>query len=269
MDSNTPYGLEESDRNGLERELGLGIERGELVLDYQPIYRLATGELIGVEALVRWRHPVRGLVRPARFVPLAEANGQILALGRWVLQTAARQAAEWRRRYSTLRMSINVSAAQLREPGLFDDVVDALDGADLGAEALTLELTESVLIEDTEIAARHLEQLKELGVDLAIDDFGTGYSSLTHLERFPLDDLKIDRAFVAAEAGPERTSMLRAILGLADAFELTPVAEGIERPEQLDRLLDLGCALGQGNLLSEPLPPADADALLLATPLAD
>jgi diguanylate cyclase len=247
----------------LEDELGGAIQGGQLVLAYQPIFRLDTGALIGLEALVRWRHPRRGLMRPARFVPIAEATGQILELGRWVLQTAASQAAVWRERQPELNMSINISSVQLRKPGLLEHVNEALDAADLDPGALTLEITESVLIENTATAARHLEELKELGVDLAIDDFGTGYSSLAHLERFPLDDLKIDRAFVAAINRPERgASMLRAIVSLADAFELTPVAEGIERPEQVEHLLALGCDVGQGHLLSRPLLTPDVDELL-------
>ena len=254
------------ERLELELDLKRAIERGELALVYQPIFNLRSGAFAGLEALLRWRHPTRGLVPPLRFVPLAEESGQILALGRWVLHAACQQAALWRARYPAvegLQVGVNISAAQLREGNLVDEVEEALEAAQLGADGLTLEITEHSLMEDTDACVRRLEQLKRLGIELAIDDFGTGYSSLTYLRRFPVDNLKIDRSFVA-EIGPgKEPALLRAIIDLTDAFDLTAIAEGIERPEQLRRLVELGCHLGQGNLLSRPLSASDADALIL------
>jgi diguanylate cyclase (GGDEF)-like protein len=255
------------ERLELELDLKRAVERGELLLVYQPIFNLRSGALAGFEALLRWRHPKRGLVLPEGFVPMAEESGQILALGRWVVRAASQQAALWRARYPSLddlHVSVNISAAQLREAGLVEEVSEALEGAQLDPDGLALEITESPLMEDTEACATRMEQLKELGVELAIDDFGTGYSSLTYLRRFPLDHLKIDRSFVAELGAPgKEPALLRAVIDLTAAFELTAIAEGIERPDQLRRLVDLGCELGQGNLLSAPLAPADADALLL------
>lgn len=255
------------ERLELEVDLKRAIERGELVLAYQPIFNLRTGGFAGLEALLRWRHPTRGLVPPGSFIPMAEESGQILALGRWVLRAACQQGALWRARYPALeglQVSVNISAAQLREGGLVNEVSEALAGAQLDADGLAIEITESSLMEDTEAGARRLAQLKDLGVRLAVDDFGTGYSSLTYLRHFPLDDLKIDRSFIAEIAGEgKEPALLRAIMDLTEAFDLRAIAEGIERPEQLPRLAELGCHFGQGNALSPPLSASEADALLL------
>jgi diguanylate cyclase (GGDEF)-like protein len=255
------------ERLELEVDLKRAIENGELLLAYQPIYNLSSQSISGLEALVRWRHPTRGLVRPDRFVPLAEETGQIIALGRWVLRTAAQQAALWRARYPGypgLQVSVNISGAQLAEDGLREEVSEALDLAQLDPGGLVLEITETVLMEDIDSAVARLAELKDLGVDLSIDDFGSGYSSLTSLRRFPLDQLKIERHFVGGiGSDDEEPALLRAIIDLAEIFDLIPVAEGIERRDQGERLLELGCEFGQGNLLSEPLSATDADALLL------
>jgi diguanylate cyclase (GGDEF)-like protein len=255
------------ERMELELDLNRAIERSELVLAYQPIFNLRTGSFVGLEALLRWRHPTRGLVAPSRFVPLAEESGQILSVGRWVLRAACQQAALWRARYPAvegLQVGVNISAAQLREGALVGEVTEALEAAQLDPEGLTLEITESSLMEDAEGCARRLGHLKDLGIEIAIDDFGTGYSSLTYLRRFPLDNLKIDRSFVAEIVGPgKEPALLCAIIDLSKAFELTAIAEGIEQPEQLKRLLELGCEVGQGNALSPPLSASEADALLL------
>jgi diguanylate cyclase (GGDEF)-like protein len=255
------------ERLELELDLKRAVERDELLLVYQPIFDLRSGALAGFEALLRWRHPKRGLVLPDDFVPMAEESGQIMVLGRWAMRAACQQAALWRARYPALdnvQLSVNISPAQLRVGGLVEDVSSALEASQLDPAGLALEITESSLMEDTDACARRMGQLSDLGVDLAIDDFGTGYSSLTYLRRFPLDKLKIDRSFVAELGAPSKEpALLRAIINLADAFDLTAVAEGIERPEQHRRLVDLGCALGQGNLLSPPLGSAEADALLL------
>jgi predicted signal transduction protein with EAL and GGDEF domain len=255
------------ERLELELDLKRAIERGELLLAYQQIFDLTNGDFAGIEALLRWRHPTRGLVLPMRFVPLAEESGQILDLGRWVLRAACQQAALWRARYPAvqgLKVGVNISAAQLREGGLITDVEEALEASQLDPDGLTLEITESSLMEDTEACARRLSALKDLGIEIAIDDFGTGYSSLTYLRRFPLDNLKIDRSFVAEIGGANKEpALVRAIIDLTEAFELRAIAEGIERDEQRERLLELGCNFGQGNVLSPPLTAAEADALLL------
>jgi len=254
------------ERLELEHDLKLAIGHGELDLVYQPIFSLRSGAVAGLEALVRWQHPSRGMLHPERFIPLAEEAGTIHAVGRWVLDAACHQAALWRARYPGfpgLQVGVNVSGAQLREPGLAGRVAEALSAAQLDPGGLTLEITESVLMDDAETASRRLGELKELGVDLAIDDFGIGYSSLVYLQRFPLDNLKIDRAFIEPIGSEDEPALLRAIVDLAEIFGLQPIAEGIDSPEQAPRLLELGCELGQGHLLSEPLSPAAADALLL------
>jgi diguanylate cyclase (GGDEF)-like protein len=259
------------ERLELEVDLKRAIERNELVLAYQPIFSLSTGAIAGLEALVRWQHPTRGLVIPERFVPLAEESGQIRALGRWVLATACHQAALWRARYPAhpgLRVSVNISGLQLREPELVQEVRDALATAQLDAGGLTLEITETVLMEDSEVSAARLAELKQLGVEVSIDDFGIGYSSLRQLHQFPLNNLKIDKFFVDRIGKPdEEPELLRAIVDLAELFGLRVIAEGIERPEQRERLLELGCELGQGHLLSEPLPAESADGLLFSVGL--
>ena len=255
------------ERLDLEVDLKRAIEHDELVLVYQPIFSLRSGAVAGVEALVRWRHPRRGMVLPEHFVPLAEESGVIRELGRWVLRTACHQGALWRARYPGhpgLQIGVNVSGAQLREPGLVAEVTEALAAAQLDASGLTLEITETALMESFETAIEQLDALKLLGVDLAIDDFGIGYSSLRYLRRLPLDNLKIEKSFVdGIGESDDEPALLQAIVDLAGIFGLTVVAEGIERPEQRERLLELGCDLGQGHLLSEALSPADADALLL------
>jgi diguanylate cyclase (GGDEF)-like protein len=255
------------ERLDLEVDLKRAIEHDELVLLYQPIFSLRSGAVAGVEALVRWRHPRRGMVLPEHFVPLAEESGVIRELGRWVLRTACHQGALWRARYPGhpgLQIGVNVSGAQLREPGLVAEVTEALAAAQLDASGLTLEITETALMESFETAIEQLDALKLLGVDLAIDDFGIGYSSLRYLRRLPLDNLKIEKSFIdGIGESDDEPALLQAIVDLANIFGLTVVAEGIERPEQRERLLELGCDLGQGHLLSEALSPADADALLL------
>jgi diguanylate cyclase (GGDEF)-like protein len=251
----------------LEVDLRRALERDELALVYQPIFSLRSGTVAEVEALVRWRHPTRGLVLPERFIPLAEESGLIAQLGRWVLRTACHQAALWRARYPGhpgLGISVNVSGAQLRERGLVEEVADALAAAQLECSGLTLEITETALMGNFEAAIERLDALKELGVELAIDDFGSGYSSLRYLRRLPLDSLKIEKSFIdGIGRADDEPALLRAIVDLAEIFGLRIVAEGIERPEQRTRLLELGCDLGQGHLLAAPLEAAAADALLL------
>jgi len=255
------------ERLELEVDLKRALERDELAVVYQPIFSLTDGRVTGVEALVRWNHPTRGVVMPESFVPLAEESGLIGELGRWVLRKACHQGALWRAKYPGhpgLGIGVNISGAQLREPGLLQEVADALVESQLDATGLTLEITETALMESFDNAIEQIDALNELGVDLAIDDFGTGYSSLRYLRRLPLDVMKIEKSFVGGIGGPaEEAELLRAIIDLAGIFGLRVVAEGIERPEQRERLLELGCELGQGHLLSEPIDAAAADALLL------
>ena len=255
------------ERMELEFDLKRALEQDELAVVYQPIFSLVDGRVSGVEALVRWHHPTRGIVMPESFVPLAEESGLIGELGRWVLRKACHQGALWRAKYPGhpgLGIGVNVSGAQLREPGLVKEVADALAASQLEATGLTLEVTETALMETFEHAIAQMDALNELGVDLAIDDFGTGYSSLRYLRRLPLDVMKIEKSFIGGIGGPaEEAELLRAIIDLAGIFGLRVVAEGIERPEQRQRLIELGCELGQGHLLSEPLEAPDADALLL------
>jgi diguanylate cyclase (GGDEF)-like protein/PAS domain S-box-containing protein len=229
----------------------------EFVIHYQPTVELESGSIVGVEALLRWQHPVRGLVPPMEFIPLAEETGRIVEVGRWILVEACRQAATWRAELpgaETLTVSVNVSTRQVRRPGLVEDVEHALAESGLPPEALTLEITESVLARRREEMTAILEEVTELGVQLALDDFGTGYSSLSLLQHLPVHTLKIDRSFIrSVELGPERRAFVRAIVDLAHALDLPVVAEGIEVPEQAAELLRLGCRLGQGFYFAKPL----------------
>ena len=241
----------------------------EFVVHYQPTVELATGALVGVEALVRWRHPTRGLVPPMEFIPLAEETGRIVEIGRWVLNEACRQAAEWRSSLpgaETMQVSVNVSPRQVRRPGLVDEVRAALADSGLPASALTLEITESVLARRRDEMTSILEEVTELGVQLALDDFGTGYSSLSLLHKLPVHTLKIDRSFIRNVDAAERLVFVRAIVDLARALGLPVVAEGIELPEQAAELLRLGCRLGQGFYYARPLSAPDLETLVLADP---
>jgi len=238
----------------------------EFVLHYQPTVELATGKIIGFEALVRWQHPTRGLLQPSDFIPLAEETGRIVEIGRWVLVEACRQTARWHAALAgseTLSVSVNVSTRQVRRPALIEDVLHALESSGLAAEALMLEITESVLAHRREEMAIILDEVAGLGVRLALDDFGTGYSSLSLLQDLPVHVLKIDRSFVhSIDIGPERRAFVKAIVDLAHALELTVVAEGIEAPAQTAELQRLGCRYGQGFEFSVPLEAHALEALL-------
>jgi diguanylate cyclase (GGDEF)-like protein/PAS domain S-box-containing protein len=242
----------------------------QFVLHYQPSLDLATGEVVGVEALVRWNHPTRGLLQPEAFIWAAEETGLIVGLGRWVLAEACRAAARWRSQVhgaSQLGLSVNVSARQLQQPGLVDDVRRALAGSGLDPAVLTLEITESVLAERGDDAAATLDAVKALGVRLALDDFGTGYSSLSRLQYLPVDELKIDRSFVQSiDSGADRAALVRAIVELGRALELTTVAEGIEHAGQVAALQRVGCRLGQGFHFARPLAAAELEELLIGWP---
>jgi Amt family ammonium transporter len=252
------------ERVALEARLSRAVEGGELRVHYQPIFQLATGKVTAVEALVRWQHPEHGHLLPNRFIPLAEASGAIVGIGRWVLLEACAQLRVWQRehpRATALRISVNLSPRQLRAPGLESDVLGALEAAELKPEQLQLEVTESALA--AEGAENVLRRLGELGIRLAIDDFGTGYSSLTALRRFPFGALKIDRSFIAGlETGWEDRAIVLATLGLSRSLGLTAIAEGVETAAQLETLSTIGCEEAQGYLLGRPQPAAGISRLL-------
>jgi diguanylate cyclase (GGDEF)-like protein len=255
----------------LESDLRWALDRGELELHYQPVVHIATRRIVGAEALIRWRHPERGLLAPSTFIPLAESTGLILPIGRWALNEACRQAASWRalRLAGTdsgrgeFKIGVNISVWQIQQPDMCDVVRSALQDAGLPPSNLTLEITESVMLRETDSTLARLQELKALGLTLAVDDFGTGYSSLSYLQRFPIDVLKIDKAFVDAVGSGTDNALTRAIVALGTALGLTMVAEGIERAEQVEGLRFLGCGFGQGYFFSPPVP-AEEFAKLLA-----
>jgi diguanylate cyclase (GGDEF)-like protein len=243
-------------------------ERDELRLHYQPIVGIEAGAVSGFEALLRWERPGHGLVGPGAFMDVAEDSGLIVPLGRWVLREACRQLAAWQADGFAGSIAVNLSARQVQDETLVDDVRAAIAASGVRPEALTLELTETVLMIDTDETIERLTALKALGVDLAIDDFGTGYSSLQYLRRFPIDVLKIAKPFVDALAGSDPDVALpRAIIELARSFNLAVVAEGVEHDEQLEALCALGCELGQGYLFARPMEPDAATAFLADTPV--
>jgi diguanylate cyclase (GGDEF)-like protein len=250
----------------LEAALRHAADRGELVLDYQPICRLRSGEMTGVEALLRWHHPEKGLIPPNDFIPIAEEGGQILGLGRWVLNEACRQAAEWKRLHPTANqfdLSVNVSGVQLAQVDLVEQVRATIGRHNVDPGRLVLEITETALMTDTDTNVMKLRALKELGVQLAVDDFGTGYSSLEYLRRFPIDILKVAKSFVDGLTDPATgPGLVRAIVDLADSFGLNVIAEGIEHREQRDALIELGCELGQGFHFARPVEPLAIGARL-------
>jgi EAL domain-containing protein (putative c-di-GMP-specific phosphodiesterase class I) len=225
--------------------------------------------VIGVEALIRWRHPTRGIVSPIDFIPIAEQSGLILPIGRWVLEQACRQAAAWHAQGHTLGLSVNVSARQLDYDELVDDVRRALDSSGFDAAALTLEVTETTLMRDADATAKRLVSLKQLGVRIAIDDFGTGYSSLAYLRQFPVDALKIDRSFISGIASSDESmALIHTLVQLGKTLNIETLAEGIEEHAQLRALQREHCDQGQGFLFARPLAPAAVvEFLNPATPI--
>ena len=250
----------------LKAALQRALEHNEFRLFYQPVIELETGKVSGVEALIRWFHPERGMVPPLDFIPLAEETGLIVPIGHWVLQEACRYAAELQGRYplaEPLHMAVNLSARQVARTELVDEVRQILEDTGLDPSTLILEITESVMIQDMDLAIARLTELKALGVQLAIDDFGTGYSSLNYVRRFPVDILKVDKSFIdGVTEGGESSALTAAVIELASILSLKPVAEGIERPDQLQRLLELQCDLGQGFLFAKPLPEVELEPML-------
>jgi predicted signal transduction protein with EAL and GGDEF domain len=255
------------DRLGLERDLRGAVERGEMFLQYQPIVSLATGALRGFEALARWQHPVRGLIRPEKFIPIAEETGMIIPVGKWVLGEACRQMSRWQKLSGLdgpLPVSVNLSGKQFLQSDLLEQVQEVLRETGLDPHSLKLEITETVVMENIETATQTLEQLRALGVELSIDDFGTGYSSLSYLQRFPVSTLKIDRSFVSRMTESDGTAeIVRTITKLAQNLGMDVVAEGVETEGQRARLEDFECEFGQGYFFSRPMDVGDAEALLL------
>jgi diguanylate cyclase (GGDEF)-like protein len=246
----------------LESDLRLAIARHELVLNYQPICELATRELVGAEALVRWDHPTRGRIAPDVFIPIAEETGLIGDIGTWVLRTACLEVARWARRApgQVPRVSVNLASAQVADPNLPWTVQSALAQAGAAPGWLTLELTERQLVQDTAEVLERLHSIKALGVQISIDDFGTGYSSLAYLQQFPVNHIKIDRSFVTPLDDPTQgPGLAGAIVEIGRALGMSTIAEGIETERQLERLLAAGCPLGQGYLLGRPV---DAETML-------
>ncbi len=257
------------ERLDMEAALRGAIERNELCLRYQPIVSLRTGEIYGAEALVRWEHPRFGHLPPLHFVPLAEETGLIVAVGEWVLREACRQLQSWRSAHPAKRLSIsvNISGRQLQELKIVDEIRGALADSGVDPEAVVLEITESVLMQQTETVLEQLQRLKALGVRLAIDDFGTGYSSLSYLQRFPIDILKIAKPFVEdVGSGVAKSALARAIVGLGETLKLQTIAEGIEIAEQWAGLIELGCELGQGYYFAPALPATQINEMLSAPP---
>ena len=261
------------DRLAIRGELERAVQHSDIGVAYQPIVRLDSGEVVAFEALARWDHPERGPVSPAEFVPIAEDTGLIVPLGQRVLGQACDRLGRWlgANPAATWQMSVNLSARQLLAPDLVANVQAATDAAGLEPSSLILELTESVLLADSERVLRRLHRLKDLGVQIAIDDFGTGYSSLSYLQRVPFDILKIDRAFVATLRHEDpHTTLVRTVMDLSRTLGRTAIAEGIEEQVEVDGLLALGCELGQGRHFQPAQPGDDLEAVLrLVTPGVD
>ena len=247
------------ERMDLEDQLRQAVERQEFELHYQPIVETASGALIGAEALIRWRHPQRGLVAPLEFIPVAEETGMIVAIGEWALGEATRQLAVWHRDgLPPLRMAVNISSVQFRSASLHPSVARIIAAHNVGDNTLTLEITESTLMEDSNVTELRMDQIKSLGVKYALDDFGTGYSSLSCLKRFPVDIVKIDRSFVQECTDDKNDGRLvAAIIHMAHSLNLQVTAEAVETAAQRDFLSDLGCDCLQGFLISRPIPAAE------------
>jgi diguanylate cyclase (GGDEF)-like protein len=251
----------------LDNALRRSVERHELLLHYQPLIDLRTGDIIGMEALLRWDHPHRGILSPATFISIAEETGEIIRIGQWVLEEACRRTVEFQRLRPDypLTVCVNISAAEFRQRDLPRRIAGVLGDTGLPARQLKLELTESVLIQDIPSTLEMLGELRDLGVGLAIDDFGTGYSSLSYLQRLPVDTLKVDQSFIA-RLGVDATSgpVLRAIVEMGNALKMNVVAEGIENRWQWDFLADIGCRQGQGHFFTPPVEATDFGRLLTA-----
>ncbi|HZB46322.1 MAG TPA: EAL domain-containing protein, partial [Pyrinomonadaceae bacterium] len=253
----------------LETDLRKALDRDQFFIHFQPIVSLDTFHICGFEALVRWQHPERGSISPLDFIPVAEETGLIVAIGEWTLHESCRQMREWQREFPSqepMFVSVNLSTKQFNQPNLIEQVGDILKETGLNPRALKLEITESAVMDNIEMATEMLRQLRALGVQLSIDDFGTGYSSLSYLHRFPIDTLKIDRSFVSQMSeNNENTEIVRTIVVLAQNLGMDVVAEGVETNDQLALLRQLGCEYGQGYYFSKPVSSAEAGGIIADT----
>jgi diguanylate cyclase (GGDEF)-like protein len=258
------YNIGSSDRLALQTALRYALERGELQLYYQPQVNLQTGQIVGAEALLRWHHPERGLVSPDKFIPLAEETGLIISIGEWVLHTACKQTKVWQNAgFSSLRVAVNLSSRQFSQIDLRHQLVQILMETGLDPKYIELELTESMLVQNTEVAIRRLNALKALGVEIAIDDFGTGYSSLSYLQQFPFDILKIDRCFIRnITENSNNAAITKAIIEMAKSLSLKLIAEGVETEAELSFVCKHKCDGMQGYLFSRPVPAHEFEQLL-------
>jgi diguanylate cyclase (GGDEF)-like protein len=254
--------LQMQERRTLEADLRRAMQAGEFELHYQPVVNLESGDVRGFEALMRWRHPDKGMVPPANFIALAEEIGCIIPLGEWAIRQACATAAAWP---EPLEVAVNLSPVQFSTPGLVQVVMSALAASGLPARRLELEITESTLLQDSESTLATLYNLRSLGVRIAMDDFGTGYSSLSYLQSFPFDKIKIDRSFIRDVAdGVGSLNIVRAVAAMAKGLGMTTTAEGVETQEQLDAVRSEGCTEMQGFLFGRPLPADELEALYLA-----
>jgi predicted signal transduction protein with EAL and GGDEF domain len=254
--------LQMQTRRIMEQDLRKALHAGEFELYYQPVVNLASNEISGFEALIRWNHPERGMISPATFIPLAEEIGFIVQIGEWVIRQACATASQWP---ENLHVAVNISAVQFRNAGLMQVIVGALAASGLRPTRLEIEITETALLQNKETTLAVLHQLRSLGIRIAMDDFGTGYSSLTYLQCFPFDKIKIDRSFVkdiTENAGS--LNIVRAVAALANGMGMTATAEGVETREQLDRIVSEGCTEMQGFLFSQPLPVHEIERLFLS-----
>jgi EAL domain-containing protein (putative c-di-GMP-specific phosphodiesterase class I) len=251
-------------RLSFENGLRHALDRQEFVVHYQPQVSIESGRLVGMEALVRWNHPDRGLVAPGEFIPLAEDSRLIIPLGQWILATACRQAVRWHETgLDRLRVAVNLSVRQLQHPDLIRHVEEALSGAGLPPTLLELEVTESAAMQNVELTLSALVALREMGVRISMDDFGTGHSSLSHLKQFPVDAVKIDKSFVHdMTVDPYDAVIVSSVIDMAHSLRLKVLAEGVETPEQFQFLRQRGCDEAQGYLFSEPRPAAKLEGIV-------
>jgi EAL domain-containing protein (putative c-di-GMP-specific phosphodiesterase class I) len=255
----------------LETDLRRAVELGEFCLYYQPLVSLRTGKITGLEALVRWAHPDRGLIHPADFIPIAEETGLIVPMGRWVLNEACRQMNQWHCKHTReqpLSIGVNLSVKQFSQPDLIDQIAGAVQSSGISPRSLRVEITEAAIIDKARTATTILQGIRDLGVQIYLDDFGTGYSSLSYLHGLPIDAIKIDRAFVSNMDTDEKSlRLVRTILTLSEIVGVRAEAEGISTSEQLRELRSLNCEQGQGYLFSAPITKEAVDELLKADPI--
>jgi EAL domain-containing protein (putative c-di-GMP-specific phosphodiesterase class I) len=251
------------ERKQLEKDLSNALANHELHLVYQPQINLETKRIIGAEALLRWEHPERGMIPPDHFIPVAESNGAIVEIGQWVLNQACWQAARWASEGSPLRIAVNLSAVQLRQESIVDDILNTLKRHNIPAGRLELEVTETSFMTNLSDAVAKLHRLHRAGISIAVDDFGTGYSSLTYLKQMPVQHLKIDKQFIRdLLVNEEDTRIANTIIDLGKSLNLTVVAEGVETAEQEYYLSQRGCKLAQGYFFSKPLPPKEFETFV-------